>query len=196
MANENANGENPGADDGAGNQTGGKNTGGGAPTGNTAKKETQTDDDAGAAGQVVFKSKAEYDAEVNRIVSNRLERDRKKIADDAKLTETQRLEKERDEANQRVAEADLKDSFIVANSDLSYANALKMFRYYRSELDVDDKGKITNLADIQKQMKQDFKPLFPAGKPTGKGDGAAGAGAGKAATGSGGLGMDEWLKRK
>lgn len=182
---ESGNGETPGANDGAGNQTDGKST-----AEQAGKKSTDAKDDSAGDGKIVFDSKKDRDDYVNSIVTARLAREKKTAEETAKLSETQKLEKERDDANKKAAESDLKDNFILANSDMGYATALKMFRYYRNDLDVDSAGKIVNLDDIKKTMRLDFKELFPA-RVKGKSDGGNGGNKAPASAS-----MDSFLRTK
>lgn len=193
MANENGDGVNPGDDVGAKNDGSAKNTEGKTgkqPDGkNAGAGNGGGDDDATGTGEIVFKTKKDFDDTVNTIVSNRLNRERKDAESKAKMSETEKLEFERDAANKRASESDLKDSFIIANSDMPYDKALRMYKYYRNDLEVDGNGKITNLADVQKTMRAEFKELFPA-KVKGKSDG--GDGGNQKAVGSG---MNDWLRQ-
>lgn len=175
-------GSQPGADDSAETKSGKDANAGGKKAGSKTTDDDESDDDedepgkaAGdksKAGQVVFASQADVD----KMIQKRVERATKKLADDAKLSETERLEKERDDALALVRERDLKDDFINA-SGLDSAKATRLFKMYRDDFDVDDKsGKVTNMKDVLKTAKSDWPELFKV--VTGKGDGGGGSGDG------------------
>lgn len=162
-------GTTPGADDGA-NKSG---TGDAAQNADDKSGKVKAGDEAGEnAGQVVFKSQKELDD----LIARRVNRATKDVADKAKLSETERLQKERDDALKLVADRDLKDAFI-SESGLSHAIASRQFNAYKDDIEVDEKGKPTNMKDVVKQLKADLPQLF---KPNigGKADGGAGSGAG------------------
>lgn len=177
------NGENPGVDDDA-NKSGTNN---GDAAGNAGDKSDKgkgkggkddKDDDDDKSGQIVFKSQKDLDA----VIEKRLERERKKAADDAKLTNEQRLEKERDEALKLVSDRDRRDDFI-AEIGLPYAKAVKLYGIFRDDIETNDKGKATNMADVVKKAKSDWPELFTDSgdkrRHRGKGDGGSGKGEGE-----------------
>lgn len=185
----NADGEKPGGDDTAGTKSGEQN---GDAAGKKAGSKSGDDDDdsddddepsgkpddKSKAGQIVFKSQADLD----KIIQKRVDRALKKSEDEAKLSKEQLLEKERDDAKAEVRERDLKDDFELA-SGLEKAKATRLFKMYRDDMDVDDKGKVTNMKDVVKQAKADFPEMFQTVKGKGDGGGGSGDGSGKVADG-------------
>lgn len=159
-------------DDGSAANKAGKNTG--DATGKKADKSSGKGKDKSSEGgddDQKPKGKMMSDDDINSIVQTRLARERKKDADNAKLTETERLTKERDEALTKAAESDIKDAFIT-ESGLEYAKALKLFRMYRPDIETDDKNKPTNLKDVMKTARDEYPELFPSKLPKNKGDAA------------------------
>ncbi len=153
---------------------------GGKSAGSKSKgKDAAADDDEdGEDADKSTEAKKSYtQSELDAIVQRRLDRATKKLTDDAKLTETQRLEKERDDALALVRERDLKDDFVTASGLSDASKAARLFRMYRDDMDVDDKGKVTNMKDVVKTAKADFPELFKVvnGKADAGGD-AAGSG--------------------
>lgn len=165
-------GSKPGGDGDAKDKAG-QNTD--AKTGNNSqKKDDKTEDKSGDNKQT---AKTFTQDELDAIVEKRLSRERAKDKANAELTETERLKKERDDALGKAAESEIKDRFITG-SKIEYAHASKLFKYYRDDIETDDKGKITNLTEILKTAKEDFPAFFPA-KVAGKADGGGGSGEGK-----------------
>jgi hypothetical protein len=173
-------GTTPGANDGAEKDKSGTGDAGRIDNADdkTDKSQKASDDDDGKAGQVVFKSQKELDD----LIARRINRATKDANDKAKLTETQRLEKERDDALQLVRDRDLKDEFI-SQLGIAHGPASRLYKAYKDDIDIDDKGKPANLGDVIKQAKADWPALFR--KVDGKGDGSQGSGGsdGKAITG-------------
>lgn len=155
-------------------------------TGDKSKKGGKTDDDS--EGETP-KGKFYSDEDLNKIIQNRIARATKDSEAKAKLTETQRLEKERDDALNLVKERDLKDDF-VNGLKIDAGKAGRLFKMYRDEINTDDNGKATNMADVVKSVKVEFPEYF---KPQrGKGDGAEGGGdKGKTAGGD----MNDFIRR-
>lgn len=173
-------GSQPGADDSAGKKSGEQNGDAagkkaGSKSGGKDDDDSDDDEDDGEAGDGKSKEekKSYSQAEIDAIVKRRVERATKKAADDAKLSKEQLLEKERDDAKAEVRERDLKDDFEIA-SGLDKQKATRLFRMYRDDFDLDDKGKVTNMKDIIKSAKADFPELFKV--VNGKGDGGGGSG--------------------
>lgn len=124
--------------------------------------------------QIVFQSQAELDA----LITKRIARATKDAQEKAKLTETERLERERDDARAEVIERDLRDSF-VDETGIEPAKARRYFRMYRDDIETDDKGKALNLKDVIATLKKEFPAEFgnpKSGPGKGKGDGAPGNG--------------------
>lgn len=162
-------GEKPGADTGADDKSGGS-----ADDGNASKKAGESDkgskggDDTGSKAVTFADQKA-----VDDMVQRRVERALEKSKKDAELSETDRLKKERDDANRLVQDRDNRDDF-VAKADIAPAMARRLYNAYREDFDIDDKGKITNLDAVLKQAKTDFASLFQKKKVEGGGDGGKG----------------------
>jgi hypothetical protein len=168
-----------GADDGAA-----KNKSGNGSEGDKAGGDKGTkDDDDGKAGQVVFGSQKELDD----LIARRVSRATKKAEDDAKLTEQQRIEKERDDALALVRERDIRDDF-VAKADVSPTIARRIYAAYKDDIDIDDKGKATNIDEVIKTAKKEMPALFSKSvvKPGG-GDGGSGTGGEGVKAGEGGM---------
>lgn len=183
--------DNAGADDSAENQSGeGENGDAAGKAGDKSKGGTDDADAGDDAGKVVFGSQKEVDDMVKR----RVDRALKTKADEAKLTDTQRLEKERDDALALVRDRDLKDSFI-SKSGLDFAKGSRIFAMYKGDIEIDDAGKALNLDAVLKTAKAEFPDLFtgkPGEKRKGNGDGGSGNGDdGKAA----GNDMNTMLRR-
>lgn len=182
-----------------GEKTAGKNTGNADLDNKRGKagesvEDADEIDDAGTGGdgkgKETPKGKFMTDDDINAIVQRRLDRASKKAEDDAKLTETQRLEKDRDDAIHKVRVSDARDEFIVA-SKIDYGKASRLFKTISGDLEFDDKGKVTNLADVIKTVKADWPEFFKPENP-GKGDLSEGNGDKGKATGSG---MNDLIRR-
>jgi hypothetical protein len=85
------------------------------------------------------------------------------------------LEKERDDAKAEVRERDLRDDFIAATG-LAAGPARRLFAAFRDDLDIDEKGKATNLKDVVKSAQKEFPGMFGKAIVTGGGDGGKGDG--------------------
>lgn len=102
----------------------------------------------------------------------------KKVSDaeaKAKLTEDERLKAERDEALAGLRERDARDSVIEAAAAAGVKNPKLFYNAYKTELEVDDKGKITNLKEVLESAKVESAELFTAApQPQGSADGGTG----------------------
>lgn len=102
----------------------------------------------------------------------------KKVSDaeaKAKLSDDERLQQERDEARAALRERDARDSVIADAGKAGVKNANLFYNAYKSQLEIDDKGKITNLDDILKSAKAESPELFNvAPTPGGSADGGEG----------------------
>lgn len=124
------------------------------------------------------------------MIEKRLKREREKAEKDAKLSETDRLKQELEEQKAALRSRDARDAF-VGKLGLSGEVGQRVYRAFADELDIDDKGKITNLDDVVKQAKAAFPQLFQEQKK-GSGDGGKGGSGG----GSGGAGtMNDLIRR-
>lgn len=171
MANED--GSNPGEDTDA-TKKGGKGDDANADK-NAEGKKTDSEQET-TAGQVVFKSQKEVDD----MIARRVARATKEATENAKLSETELLKRERDEALKLVRDRDQKDDFIT-QSGLEYGKAARLFKMYRDDLEVDDAGKVTNMKDVIASVKKDFPEYFK--KVQGKADGSDGSDGTKAPAG-------------
>ena len=105
-----------------------------------------------------------------------------KAADDAKLSETERLQqrlKDLEERESRWAserrERDARDAVIEAASGekVGARNPRAVYRLVKDDLEWDADGNLTNLDAVLKQAKTDYPELF--GRAVGSGDGGAGS---------------------
>lgn len=177
---QNSNADNAGEDTGADEGLKGGNGGNGNADdkdkpGNKSVTGGDADKDDEKSGAITFKSQKELDD----MIARRVSRATKKAEDDAKLSKEQLLEKERDEAKREVLERDLRDDF-VEQTGLPIGPGRRLFKMYRDDLDIDDKGKAGNMADVVKQAKKDFPEAFKAvaddtSKRKPKGDGGEGS---------------------
>lgn len=167
MADDTGNGEKPGGANGEGaeNKTGKGNAG--QPN---ADSETQTEPIETPSN--LPKTQAELDA----IIDKRLKRAAKEAKDNAELTETERLKKENADLKRSTAERDARDAFITKCPGVEYAKASRLFSMYKSEIEFDDNGKPSNLADVIKTAGAEWPDLFGTPKPKGKADAGAGNG--------------------
>jgi hypothetical protein len=168
-----------GANDSAGTKSGNDGDAAGKKAGSDKGNGSGSGDDDGDAGgdkpkPITFASQDELD----RVIQKRVDRATKDSEAKAKLSKEQLLEKERDDALALVRERDLKDDFAAAASTAGLTDAgkaPKFFKMYRDDIDLDDKGKPTNLKDVVKALKTDFPELF---KPPVRGGGDGGSGNG------------------
>ncbi len=105
----------------------------------------------------------------------------KKVADaekKAKMTEDEKLKAERDEALAGLRERDTRDSVIEQAGAAGVKNPKLFYNAYKSDLETDDKGKITNLKEVLESAKTESPELFTAApqqqQPQGSADGGAG----------------------
>jgi hypothetical protein len=152
-----------------------------ADTTTTTPAQAATNDSAPAADALAAKKKLDKEN-----LQLRRERDEfaKKLKDieDAKLSETERLTKERDElAKERESwaaerrERDARDAVIEAAGDekIGARNPRAVYKLVKDDLEYDDKGHITNLAAVLKEAKTAYPELF--GRAVGSADGGAGS---------------------
>lgn len=165
-------GETPGVDDDATQQSDESGEPAGEKTGDKSKKGGKGKDDVTDDDKP--KGKFYSDDDINKMIQNRVARATKDAADKAQLSKEQLLEKERDDALNLVRERDLKDDFVNALK-IDSAKGMRLFRMFRDEIETDEKGKALNLNDVVKTAKAEFPEFFkPAGR--GKADGAEGGG--------------------
>jgi hypothetical protein len=105
----------------------------------------------------------------------------KKVSDaeaKAKLSEDERLKAERDDALSQLRERDTRDSVTEKAGAAGVKNPRLFYNAYKSDLEFDDKGIVTNLKDILETAKAESPELFApppsAPAPSGSADGGAG----------------------
>lgn len=173
----NEDGLNPGADDGTLNKDGNGDAAGNAD--DKDKKPVDKDKGGDAGGEPKLSlTQAELDA----LISKRVNRATKDAADKAKLSETELLKKERDEAKAEVRDRDSKDNFAIA-SGLDLGKATRLFAMYKDDIEYDDAGKATNMKDVVATAKKEWPELFGKRKVEGSADGGSGSGEGQGAGG-------------
>jgi len=119
-------------------------------------------------------SQTEYDAAMKKA-----QKDWEKKATDAeakaKLSEDERTKAELAETRAALRERDARDSVTDAAGRAGVKNARLFYNAYKSELEFDDKGNVTNLKDVLESAKTESPELFtstPA--PGGSADGGEG----------------------
>lgn len=166
-----------GTQDGANNKSTEGN--GGTQTGNDKSSEGTNN----SSNQESGKSFSQDD--VNRLLAKEKRDWEKKVKDaeeKAKLSEDERLKRERDDAVQQLRERDTRD-FIIAQAEKSGVKNPRLFySAYKSEIETDDKGNVKNFQDVLDAAKADTPELFGDAdsgknqKPQGGGaDGGAGS---------------------
>ena len=139
--------------------------------GQTTSTETATDTkNAGDTGDKTFTQ-----TELNDILTKRLAKEKSKWEKDKDLPEIERLKKEREELATKVREREIGDEFSTGAEKAGAKNVARLLKFYRSELEISDDGKIENLKEILDAAKTDF-PEFFASANKGSGDGGAGKG--------------------
>ena len=175
--NDGENGLNPGGDDDANKQSdkGGKPAGdkGNKDKGGKGKDDAGDDDDDSDDDSKGEVKKSYTQKQIDDMINKRVARATQKLKDDAELSETDRLKKEAADARAEVRERDLKDEFETI-SGLDKAKSNRLFKMFRDDMDVDDKGKWTNKKEVMKMAKDEWPELFS--KLSGKGDGGNGGG--------------------
>ena len=95
----------------------------------------------------------------------------------AKLTEDERLKAERDDALANLRERDTRDAVIEEAGKSGVKNPRLFYNAYKSELETDQSGKITNLKAVLESAKTESPELFTAApQPGGSADGGEGKG--------------------
>jgi hypothetical protein len=128
---------------------------------------SSTDTDKAQAAETALLAKKKLDKEAIQLRRERDELARKvKEMEDAKLSETERLTKERDELKAREAtwaterrERDQRDAAIEALSSekVGARNPNRLYRMVKDDLEFDDKGNLTNLDAVVKQAKAELQ---------------------------------------
>lgn len=117
-------------------------------------------------------SKADLDKEIAKAVKAA----EKKAADaeaKAKLSDDERAKAETDELRSQLRERDARDAVKDEAAKLGVKNPAAIYRIVAGDLEYDDKGNISNLADVLESAKADFPELFDT-KPSQSIDGGAG----------------------
>jgi DNA gyrase/topoisomerase IV subunit A len=148
-----------------------------------ASTTSSTDTDKAQAAETALLAKKKLDKEAIQLRRERDELARKvKEMEDAKLSDTERLTKERDELKAKEAtwaaerrERDQRDAALDALSSekVGARNPNRLYRIVKDDLEFDDKGTLTNLDAVVRQAKAEFPELF--GRAVGSGDGGAGS---------------------
>ncbi|HEX8248986.1 MAG TPA: hypothetical protein VF599_12485 [Pyrinomonadaceae bacterium] len=131
--------------------------------------------------------------EVNRMLANERRAAEKKAADaeaKAKLSDDERTKAELAETRAALRERDTRDTVVEAAEKAGVKNPKLFYNAYKSELETDDKGKITNLKEVLETAKTESPELFAEVK---KPEGSADAGEGNN-TNAGGLTMEKIQK--
>lgn len=99
----------------------------------------------------------------------------KDAEDRAELSETERAQAERDDALQKLRMRDTRDAVIEAATAAGIKNPKLFYNAYQSDIETDDKGKITNLKDVLAVAKTESPELFASAlTPEGSADGGTG----------------------
>ena len=120
--------------------------------------------------------------EVNSLLAKERKAAEKKAADaeaKTKLSDDERTIAERDEARAALKERDTRDAVIEQVGRDGVKNPKLFYNAYKSEIETDAAGKITNLKDVLAAAKIEAPELFAEIK---KADGSADGGAGKSGT--------------
>lgn len=164
----------------------------------TEQQASQADTGTAQAAEAALLAKKKLDKEAIQLRRERDELARKlREKEDAELSETERLTKERDALTKEREtwaaerrERDARDAVIEAASDekVGARNPRAVWKLVKDDLDFDDKGDITNLASVLKQAKTDYPELF------GRSVGSVDAGAGSRSSG-GAFDMNAMIRR-
>lgn len=119
-------------------------------------------------------TQADLDAALNKAQKD-WDKKVKDAEEKAKLTESERLKAERDDALKQLRERDTRDSVIAEAEKAGVKNPKLFYNAYKSEFETDDKNKITNLKDVLESAKTESPELFTAAPtPQGSADGGEG----------------------
>lgn len=118
--------------------------------------------------------------ELNDIVSKRLAKEKARWEKDKDLPEIERLKQQNLELSQKMRERDIADSFTESATVAGAKNVDRLFKIYRSDLEISEDGKIENASQILKQARADFPEFFA--KATGSADGGSGNGSNRQLT--------------
>lgn len=178
----------------------GGGSGAGAEDGNGGEGKGSGDDGKGGNGSGEEKFDATYvkqlrqEAAANRKKAAEAEA-KLKAREDADLSETQKLQKQADEANKKAEEAEQRSRQRVARAEvLTEATKAKLvdpdaaYRLIRDDIEFGDDGEPKNVATLIKQLAKDRPYLIT--RSTGSADG----GSGHDSRGAGG-GMNENIRR-
>ena len=158
-------------------------TGGGNAAEETAT-ETQTDEKeiaAAATGDQTTGNEKPADktfsqTDLDRAVAKAVKDAQKKVTDaeaKAKLSEDERAKAETEELRNQLRERDARDAVKDEAAKLGVKNPAAIYKIVKDELEYDDKGNVSNLADVIESAKADFPELFDT-KPNQSIDAGAG----------------------
>lgn len=165
------------------NATGGDNTQGndtaaGTQTGDIKPSEGTKPDTSTGQGEGAAQPKTFTQEEVNRLLAKERKDSEKKAADaeaKAKLSEDERMKAELAETRKQLAERDTRDFVQEQASTAGVKNPKLFYNAYKSELEFDSAGKVTNLKDVLAAAKTESPELFQAQqKQQGSADGGSG----------------------
>lgn len=190
MPEENNNANAGGANAGTENEGGQQNEGGNEGQNASSRDNNNNSNENGFEHDNLPRTQADLD----KLIDKRLERQKKQFEADAKLSDDEKKERELAEAKAKNAEADLRHEFVM-KSGLDYQAGSRMFELYKSEIETDDKGKGTNFSDVIKKAQKEFPEKFPK-KLEGNGDGGKGGKGGKSGEGNANMSMNEKIRSK
>lgn len=115
-------------------------------------------------------------SDLDKAVAKALKDSAKKISDAearAKLSEEERTKAEMDDLRLQIKERDARDAVNVAAAKLGVKNSSLVYKLVKDDLEFDDKGKISNLAEVFDSAKTEYPDLFDT-KPNQSIDAGAG----------------------
>lgn len=143
-----------------------------------ATDSSNTSADNKQTGGTGDKPKSFTQEEVNSLLAKERKTFEKKTADaeaKAKLSEDERKDAELAEARAALRERDARDTVTEQAGKAGVKNAKLFYNAYKSELEFDDKGNVTNLKDVLASAKTESPELFTATPtPSGSADGGEG----------------------
>lgn len=128
--------------------------------------------------------------EVNSLLAKERKTAEKKAAEaeaKAKLSDDERLTAELAETRAALRERDTRDACLVQAEAAGVRNPRLFYNAYKSAIETDKNGAITNLKDVLAEAKRDAPELFGA-PPAGSADGGTGKTLDKKIT------MNDWLR--
>lgn len=159
----------------AGTATGENNNSAGTNAGTQNGGENNTE--GNASGKIAFTP--EQQSFINNLVKTESDKAigkaKTKWESDAKLSEDERTKKELEETKAALLERDTRDYVSAQAEKAGVKNPKLFYNAYKSELEFDEKGKVTNLKDVLAAAKTESPELFQAQqKQQGSADGGSG----------------------